>query len=127
MQPVLLSQSNREDDEPRFILLASIERMRDRSDSQHLRSDYRPLILGLQGEENVTSKGESKRHVLNTGGVSNIRAVARRESVWQNAEEFFGSISAGIQTQASDRGNAAPPNRSGLHSIRVPSATLVRH
>jgi hypothetical protein len=30
MQPVLLSQSDREDDEPRFILLAFIERMRDR-------------------------------------------------------------------------------------------------
>src|ERR1700730_8667465 len=122
MQPVLLSQSNREDDEPRFILLASIERMRDRSDSQHLRGDYRLRILGLQGEENVTSKSESRRHVWNTDETSNIRAAARRESVWQNAKAFFGSISVDIQTPASDRGNGAPPNRSRLRRAPFPNA-----
>jgi len=57
MQPAVVSESNREDEKPRFILLASLENI----DSRHLPADYRLPGWRLQVEQNVDPKNESKR------------------------------------------------------------------
>jgi len=53
MQTATVSQSNREDEKPRFILLASLktDARRIELDFRHLRGDYRPLAWGLQEEQ----------------------------------------------------------------------------
>jgi hypothetical protein len=54
MQTATVSQSNREDEKPRFILLASLktDARRIELDSRHLQADYRPLASRLQAEQN---------------------------------------------------------------------------
>ncbi len=49
MQPVLLSRSDREDEEPRLILLAFVETDARNQISDIYRPDYRPLVADLQG------------------------------------------------------------------------------
>ena len=81
MQPAVVSQSNREDEKPRFILLASLENgcSEDRVDSRHLRADYRPLASRLQVEQNVGPNSESKRRAKNRRVTLDIHVIALRE------------------------------------------------
>ena len=85
MQPVLVSQSNREDEKPRFILLAfdlETDARWIELDSRHLRADYRPLISRLQVEQNVDPNRGLMNLESSRRATSNIHAAAPREWAW---------------------------------------------
>jgi hypothetical protein len=72
MQSAVVSQSNREDEKPRFILLAFDLETDDRRielDSRHLRADYRLPGWRLQVEQNLDPTGQSKRRESSKLGI----------------------------------------------------------
>ena len=84
MQSAVVSQSNREDEKPRFILLAFDLETDDRRielDSRHLRADYRLPSWRLQVEQNLDPTGQSKRREWSKRATSSTREPAHRGSV----------------------------------------------
>jgi hypothetical protein len=103
MQAVLLSQSDREDEEPRLILLASLE-----TDARNQISDiYGPIIARSPGLckgwfywVSVDLSDESKSPGANKRAISDTLAAVLAESVWRNAETRAISTAARIRTLA---------------------------
>src|SRR5579884_653911 len=92
------------------------------------RSDYGLLQARLQVPRfsQSAARPESSRRAESRRGISGIRGGVHRGLGAQSSVAGGGSILAGNQTPASNRGNAILPSRSGLRKVRAPSESPVR-
>src|SRR5579884_556042 len=72
------------------------------------------------------ARAESSRRAESRRAISDIRGAVRRGWGEQSTAAGGGSILAGNQTPASNRGNAILPTRSGPRKVHAPSASPVR-